>query len=133
MPGAELCTSAGDGHVGVAVRGDLDMAGAADAGAAITALAGPGRCLIIDMPVDVIDGGSLAAVLRVQRPPAVSTACPGRAAPSRTGTGDRDRDGFPARLEARMRPPAPGRAGPGGRACQPGAGRGAGSREQKEA
>ena len=67
MPGAELSTSAGDGHVGVAVRGDPDMAGAADAGAAITALAGPGRCLIIDMPVDVIDGGSLAAVLRVQR------------------------------------------------------------------
>jgi hypothetical protein len=68
MPGAELSTSAGDGHVVGAVRGDLDMTGVADAGAAITALAGPGRCPIIDRPaLDVIDGGSLAAVLRVQR------------------------------------------------------------------
>jgi anti-anti-sigma factor len=52
----------------VALRGDLDIIGAAEAGAAITALVIPDRCLIIDMPaVDVIDCGSLAALLRVQR------------------------------------------------------------------
>jgi anti-anti-sigma regulatory factor len=149
MPGAELRSSAGDGPVVVAVRGNLDMTGAADAGAAITALVVPGHCLIIDMPaVDVIDGGSLAALPLAQRvawgtgadvvlaapqrhvprlpalagrdhalliqaggpaaaaglpgrgarhggrPLAVSTACSGRAAPWRTGTGDRDRGGF---------------------------------------
>jgi anti-anti-sigma regulatory factor len=49
MPGAELSTSACDGHVVVALRGDLDVIGAADAEAAITALVVPGRCLIIDM------------------------------------------------------------------------------------
>jgi anti-anti-sigma factor len=39
----------------------------ADAGAAITALAVPGRCLIIDMSaLDFIDCGSPGALLRVQ-------------------------------------------------------------------
>lgn len=168
MPGAELNTSAGDGPVVVAARGDLDMTGAAEAGAAITALVVPGRCLIIEMPaVDFIDGGSLAALLRVQRLARstgadVMLAAPQRhvphllalagrdhafliaaargehgmlrgAAPSRTGTGDRDRDGFPARLDAWMRQLAPGRAGAGGRACQLGADRAAGNREYKEA
>jgi anti-sigma B factor antagonist len=67
MPGAELSTSACDGHVVVALRGDLDVIGAADAEAAITALVVPGRCLIIDMAaLDFIDCGSLAALLRVQ-------------------------------------------------------------------
>ena len=141
MPGVELSTSACDGHVVVAVRGDLDVIGAADAAAAMTALVVPDRCLIIDMSaLDFIDRGSLDALLRVQwlawstggdvvlaapqrhvlqllalagrdhaflihpsvqaavaalpdrgaryggRPIAVSTACSGRAAPSRTGT-----------------------------------------------
>ena len=67
MPGAELGTSACDGHVVVALHGDLDMTGAADAGAAITALVVPDRCLIIDMSaLDFIDRGSLDALLRVQ-------------------------------------------------------------------
>jgi anti-sigma B factor antagonist len=142
MPGVELKTSVCDGHVVVALRGELDVTGAADAEAAITALVVPGRCLIIDMSaLDFIDCGSLGALLRVrwlawstggdvvlaapQRhvlrllaltgrdhaflvhasvqaavagPPgrgaryagqrlAVRTARPGRAAPSRTGTG----------------------------------------------
>jgi anti-sigma B factor antagonist len=67
MPGVELSTSACDSHVVVAVRGDLDISGAADAGAAITALVAPDRCLIIDMSaLDFIDRGSLDALLRVQ-------------------------------------------------------------------
>jgi anti-anti-sigma factor len=142
MPCIELSTSACDGHVVVALRGDLDVTGVADAGEAIAALVVPGRCLIIDMSaLDFIDCGSLGALLRVrwlawstggdvvlavperhvlrllaltgrdhaflihasvhaaaaalpgrrarygERPLAVSTACSGRAAPSRTGTG----------------------------------------------
>jgi len=67
MPGVELSTSACDGHVVVAVRGDLDISGAAGAGAAITALVVPDCCLIIDMSaLDFIDRGSLDALLRVQ-------------------------------------------------------------------
>ena len=67
MPGVELSTSACDGHVVVALRGDRDITGAANAGAAIAALVVPGRCLIVDMAaLDFIDCGSLAALLRVQ-------------------------------------------------------------------
>ena len=67
MPGVELSTSACDGHVVVALRGDMDIIGAADAEAAITALVVPGRCLIIDMSaLDFIDCGSLGALLRVK-------------------------------------------------------------------
>jgi anti-sigma B factor antagonist len=67
MTGVELSTSACDGHVVVALRGDMDIIGAADAGAAITALVVPGRCLIIDMSaLDFIDCGSLGALLRVE-------------------------------------------------------------------
>ena len=67
MPGVELSTSACDGHVVVALRGDMDITGAAGAGRAITALVVPGRCLIIDMlALDFIDRGSLGALLRVQ-------------------------------------------------------------------
>jgi anti-sigma B factor antagonist len=67
MQGAELSTSACDGHVVVAVRGDLDVIGAADAAAAMTALVVPDRCLIIDMSaLDYIDRGSLDALLRMQ-------------------------------------------------------------------
>jgi anti-sigma B factor antagonist len=142
MPGVELSTSACDGHVVVTLRGDLDVSGAADAEAAITALAAQGRSLVIDMSaLDFIDCGALGALLRVQdlarrgggdvvpaapqplvrrvlalsgndevfwvqasaaacvagiarrrrryswRRLAVRTARPGRAAPSRTGTG----------------------------------------------
>jgi anti-anti-sigma factor len=51
----------------VALRGDLDVTGAADAGEAIAALVVPGRCLIIAMSaLDFIDCGSLGALLRVQ-------------------------------------------------------------------
>jgi hypothetical protein len=43
MPVVELSTSAYDGHVVVVLRGDLDITGTADAGAAITALVVPDR------------------------------------------------------------------------------------------
>src|SRR5690348_14546094 len=67
MPGVELSASACGGHVVLALHGDLDMPGAADAGAAVMALVVPDRCLIIDMSaLDFIDRGSLDALLRVQ-------------------------------------------------------------------
>jgi hypothetical protein len=85
-----------DGHVVVAIRRDLDIIGAADGEAAITALVVPDRCLVIDISaLDYIDRGSLdaaAAGLHGRgarygvRPLAVSTARSGWAAPSRTGT-----------------------------------------------
>jgi anti-anti-sigma factor len=67
MPGAELRTSACDGHVVVAVRGDLDVTGAPEAEAVITALVVRGRYLAIDMSaLDFIVCGALGALLRVQ-------------------------------------------------------------------
>jgi stage II sporulation protein AA (anti-sigma F factor antagonist) len=138
MPGVELTTSARDGLVVVALRGDLDVTGAA----AITAWLARRQHLIVDMSaLDFIDCSALGALLRVRGlarrgggdmllvPPrplvrrllvltgndevswvqasveaavagiarrrrqytwrrlAVRTARPGRAAPSRTGTG----------------------------------------------
>src|SRR5690349_4495281 len=63
MPGVELSTGACDGHVVVAVRGELDVTGAADVEAAITALVARGRYLVIDMSaLDFIDCSSLGAL-----------------------------------------------------------------------
>jgi anti-sigma B factor antagonist len=142
MPGAGLETSVRGGPRVVALRGDLDVTGAADAEAAITALVARGQSLVIDVPaLDFIDCSALGALLRVRglarrgggdvvlaaprpyvlrllvltghdeefwvqasveaavasvarrrrryrwRRLAVRTARPGRAAPSRTGTG----------------------------------------------
>jgi len=68
MPGAELQTSVRDDYVIVALRGELDVTGAAAAEAAITALMTWGRIVIIDMSVlDFIDCASISALLRVQR------------------------------------------------------------------
>jgi anti-sigma B factor antagonist len=67
MPGVELEASVRDGHVVVVLRGELDVTGAADAEAAITALVAPGQSLIIDMSaLDFMDSASLGALLRVQ-------------------------------------------------------------------
>ena len=67
MPGVELKASVRDGHVVVVLRGDLDVSGAADAEAAITALVTPGQSLIIDMSaLDFMDCASLGALLRAQ-------------------------------------------------------------------
>jgi anti-sigma B factor antagonist len=67
MPGIELETSARDGHVVVALRGELDLSGAAGVEAAITAVVVPGQSLIIDMAaLDFMDCASLRALLRVQ-------------------------------------------------------------------
>jgi anti-sigma B factor antagonist len=68
MPGAELTTSVRGDYVVVALRGDLDITGAADAEAAITALMTWGQILIIDMSaLDFIDCTSLGVLLKVQR------------------------------------------------------------------
>jgi anti-anti-sigma factor len=107
MPDVELSASIRDGHVIVALCGDLDVTGAGAAGAAITALATRGQWLVIDMSApDFMDCGSLSALLGVRRlarqvggdrvlaaprtrdgrrAPAVSAACSGRAAPFRPG------------------------------------------------
>jgi anti-sigma B factor antagonist len=67
MPDVELETVVRDGHVVVILRGELDVTGAADAEAEITALVAPRRCLIIDTSaLDFIDCGSLGALLQVQ-------------------------------------------------------------------
>jgi anti-sigma B factor antagonist len=67
MPGVELSTSACDGHVVVALRGELDVAGAPEVQAAITALVARGRYLLIDMSaLDFIDCTSLGALVQAR-------------------------------------------------------------------
>jgi anti-sigma B factor antagonist len=67
MPGVELKTSVCEGRVVVALRGDLDITGAADAEAAISALVARRQSLIIDVSaLDFIDCGALGALLRVR-------------------------------------------------------------------
>jgi anti-anti-sigma factor len=67
MPGVELSTSAFDGHVVVALRRELDVTGAAEAEAAITALVARDQYLVIDMSTfDFIDCNSLGALLRAR-------------------------------------------------------------------
>jgi anti-anti-sigma factor len=109
MPGVELKTSVRDGCIVVALRGELDITGAASAEAAITALVARGQSLVIDMSsLDFIDCCSLGALLRMQglarrgggdvvlaapqprylwRRFAMRTVRPRRAATSRIGTG----------------------------------------------
>jgi len=67
MLGVELKASVRDGFVVVVLQGDLDIIGAADAGAAIEALVAPGQTLIIDISaLDFMDCAALRALLRVQ-------------------------------------------------------------------
>jgi anti-anti-sigma factor len=67
MPGADLKSSIRGGRVVVALRGDLDVTGAADAEASITARMARGQSLVIDMSaLDFIDCGALGALLRAQ-------------------------------------------------------------------
>ena len=67
MPGVGLETSARDGHVVVALRGELDFSGAAGVEAAIAAVMVPGQSLIIDLSaLDFMDCAALRALLRVQ-------------------------------------------------------------------
>jgi len=67
MPCVELKTSLRDGRVVVALLGDLDVTGAADAEAAITALMARGQSLIIDMSaLGFMDCAALSALLRVR-------------------------------------------------------------------
>ena len=67
MPKVNLSTSTRDGHVVVALCGELDLTGAASAEVAIGALIARGQSLIIDMSaLDFMDCASLGALLRVQ-------------------------------------------------------------------
>jgi len=67
MPGVELSTSACDGHVVVALRGELDVAGAPELQAAITALVARGEYMVIDMPaLDFIDCRPLGALVQAR-------------------------------------------------------------------
>jgi anti-anti-sigma factor len=68
MAGVELSSRVCDGHVVVALCGELDYAYAADAEAAIIEVTAPGQSLIVDMSaLDFIDCSSLSILLRVQR------------------------------------------------------------------
>jgi anti-anti-sigma factor len=67
MARVELKDGVRDGHVVVALRGDLDVTGAGAAEAAITALVARGQSLVIDMSgLGFMDCSSLGALLRVQ-------------------------------------------------------------------
>jgi anti-sigma B factor antagonist len=67
MSGVKLTTSACDGHAVVALCGELDLTGPADAEAAITALVARGQYLVIDMSaLDFLDCSALGALLRVR-------------------------------------------------------------------
>jgi anti-sigma B factor antagonist len=67
MPGVQLSTSACDGHAVVTLYGELDVTGAADAEAAITALVAQGQYLIIDMSaLDFLDCSAFGVLLRAR-------------------------------------------------------------------
>ncbi len=67
MTDVGLSNSERDGHVVVALCGDLDLVSVAAVEAAVTALVAHGQSLIIDMSgLDFIDCASLSAVLRIQ-------------------------------------------------------------------
>lgn len=67
MAGGELIARARDGHAVVALRGEMDITGAAAAEAALGGLLARGRYLVIDMSaLDFIDCGALGALRRVR-------------------------------------------------------------------
>jgi anti-sigma B factor antagonist len=68
MVNVELKTRACDGHAVVALRGELDITGSADAASAIAAVAVRGQIVIVDLSaLEFVDRSSLAALLRVQK------------------------------------------------------------------
>jgi hypothetical protein len=106
MPDVQLSASVSRGHVVVALRGELEVTGAAAAEAAIAAggdlvLAAPQRLVLRLLGMTGQDdavrvrASATAAVVSIGsrrtryggRGPAVSTVRPERAAPLRTGTG----------------------------------------------
>lgn len=67
MPGVELKTSECDGHVVVALRGELDVTGATDVGAAIMTRIARGQALIVDMSaLGFVDCAALDALVRAR-------------------------------------------------------------------
>src|ERR1700730_3137524 len=68
MVSVELDTRVCRGTVVVELRGELDIADAASVAAAVSALAAPGQCLIIDLAaLEFIDCGGLRALLRARK------------------------------------------------------------------
>jgi anti-anti-sigma factor len=68
VSGVVVGTRVCGGHVVVALCGELDVVDAADAAAAVSAVAGGGRRVIVDLSGLVfIDCGALGALLGVQR------------------------------------------------------------------
>jgi len=86
MPDVELEASVRDGHVVVVLRGELDVTGAADAEAAITALVDDRFWVHASVAAAAAGVASRRRRYPWQRL-AVRTARPGRAVPSRTGAG----------------------------------------------
>jgi anti-sigma B factor antagonist len=68
MTNVDLNTRLCDGHAVVALSGELDVTGSADAASAIEAAAERGQIVIVDVSaLDFIDCGALAALLGAQR------------------------------------------------------------------
>jgi anti-sigma B factor antagonist len=64
----EFDTRGCDGHMVVALSGELDVSGSADAASAIASRTAQARIVIVDLSaLDFIDCSSLGALLRVQR------------------------------------------------------------------
>jgi anti-sigma B factor antagonist len=68
MVSVELSTRECDGQVVVVLRGELDVADAAQVAASLTAVAGSGRNVIVDLEgLEFIDSSGLAALVRARR------------------------------------------------------------------
>jgi anti-sigma B factor antagonist len=68
MVGIELSTREGDGHVVVALRGELDVTEAADVAASLAVVAASGRDVIVDLEgLELIDSSGLAVLARARQ------------------------------------------------------------------
>ncbi|HEX4832405.1 MAG TPA: STAS domain-containing protein [Trebonia sp.] len=77
MMNVELRAGVGDGHVVVALRGELDTADAEMTGVAVAELAEGGQQLIIDLEaLDFIDCHALNALLTARKPAGIKLATP---------------------------------------------------------
>jgi anti-sigma B factor antagonist len=68
MGSVELSTSVGDGQVVVVLRGELDVAEAANVAASLAVVAASGRTVIVDLEaLEFIDSSGLAALVRTRQ------------------------------------------------------------------
>jgi anti-sigma B factor antagonist len=68
MVSVELSTREGDGMAVVALRGELDVAEAANVAASLAVVAASGRTVIVDLEgLEFIDSSGLAALVRARR------------------------------------------------------------------